>query len=179
MNGAPAASAGSRNSGSTLFLLFSMGGDRYALGAGEIVSVLPVPALKRIAEAPGWVAGVFVWQGQPVPVLDLGLRAFGVPTPHRTSTRLVLVAYGAAPAGGPLGLILERATDTLRCDAGAFRDYGLDNRDTPYLGPVYETPQGVVQRIQVAQLLPADVQARLFPTAQAGDGHAAMRGARS
>ena len=43
-----------------------------------------------------------------------------------------------------LGLILEQATDTLRCEPSAFRDYGLDNGGARYLGPVYEGPRGLV-----------------------------------
>ena len=57
-----------------------------------------------------------------------------------------------------LGLILEQATDTLRCDLGEFKPYGLDNRAAPYLGPVREDAHGLLQRIGVQDLLSAEVR---------------------
>ena len=63
-----------------------------------------------------------------------------------------------------LGLILEQATDTLRCDPTDFQPYGLDNRQAPYLGPVREDAQGLLQWVRVADLLDARVRALLFPS---------------
>ncbi|MCY1188235.1 hypothetical protein D9M73_293130 [compost metagenome] len=62
-----------------------------------------------------------------------------------------------------LGLILEQATDTLRCDPADFQPYGLDNCNAPYLGPVREDALGLVQWIQVGDLLPEAVRMLLFP----------------
>ncbi|WP_256657272.1 chemotaxis protein CheW [Pseudomonas sp. 2FE] len=150
-----------------LFLLFRLGADRYALDACEVIEVLPLLRLKPIAQAPHWVAGVFAHRDRLVPVLDLGALTFAQPAAARTSTRIVLVHYRAGEDGQahPLGLILEQATDTLRCNPGDFRDYGLDNQGAPYLGPVFEGAQGLVQWIRVQQLLPAAVRAILFPPA--------------
>ena len=70
--------------------------------------------------------------GAVVPVVDLSALSFGQAAAQRTSTRLVLVNYQPQPWVEPrrLGLILEQATDTLRCDLGEFKPYGLDNRET-------------------------------------------------
>ncbi len=141
-----------------LYLLFSLGKERYALAAREVVAVLPRVLLKHIPGAPAWVAGVFAFRGHLVPVIDLCHLSLGTPALQRTSTRTVLVHY----QGRQLGLILEQASDTLRCAADDFRDYGLSSAASPYLGPVLETPGGLVQRIHIEQLLPADVQALLF-----------------
>lgn len=70
-------STGDHRRTSKLFLLFRMEGDRYALDAREVVEVLPLLRLKRIPEAPEWVAGVFSHRGVLVPVLDLCAMAFG------------------------------------------------------------------------------------------------------
>ncbi|WP_017904993.1 chemotaxis protein CheW [Pseudomonas asplenii] len=155
------ASAPSRDS---LFLVFRIGGERYALGAVEIAEVLPRRPLKAIAHAPAWVAGVFAHRGSMVPVIDVSAMTFGQPAVDRTSTRLVLVRYRpeADAASALLGLILEQATDTLRCNPNDFQPYGLDNRQAPYLGPVREDGQGLVQRIRVNDLLGPEVRALLF-----------------
>ena len=148
-----------------LFLLFRIGAERYALQATEVAEVLPRLMLKPIAQAPHWVAGVFAHRGAIVPVIDLSALTFGRPAQARTSTRLVLVHYRAdetAPAQ-LLWLILEQATDTLRCHPSQFQPYGLDNREAPYLGPVREDAQGLLQWIRIADLLDDSVRALLFP----------------
>mgnify|MGYP001760238733 FL=1 len=99
-----------------------------------------------------------------VPVIDLSALTFGTSAQARTSTRLVLVNYQPQPWSEArwLGLILEQATDTLRCDPAEFQPYGLDNQQAPYLGPVREDAQGLMQWIGVADLLTAPVRALLF-----------------
>lgn len=149
-----------------LYLQFRMGGDRYALDVRDVVEVLPLRQLKQVPEAPAWVAGVFSHRGVLVPVLDLGVLAFGQPAQMRTSTRLVLVSYPLADESRWLGLILEQATDTLRCRPDEFRDYGLEQGAARYLGPVYQDAQGLVQRIRVEDLLPEPVRALLFPATE-------------
>ena len=147
-----------------LFLVFRIGSERYALKATEVAEVLPRLPLKPIAHAPQWVAGIFAHRGALVPVIDLSALTFGAPAQARTSTRLVLVNYQPEPwlEARWLGLILEQATDTLRCDPAQFQPYGLDNRQAPYLGPVREDALGLMQWIGVNDLLPDGVRAGLF-----------------
>ena len=147
-----------------LFLVFHIGDERYALKATEVAEVLPRLPLKPIAHAPVWVAGIFAHRGTLVPVIDLSALTFGKPAQARTSTRLVLVNYQPQPWVEPrrLGLILEQGTDTLRCDLGEFKPYGLDNREAPYLGLVREDALGLMQWIGVNELLTDDVRALLF-----------------
>ena len=156
-----------------LFLLFRIGTERYALEAAEVAEVLPRLMLKPVAHAPHWVAGVFAHRGAVVPVIDLNALTFAKPAHLRTSTRLVLVHYlpGGDRAAQRLGLILEQATDTLRCAVDEFKAYGLDNREAPYLGPVREDELGLLQWIRVQDLLTDDVRGLLFP-AQPMDLHA-------
>lgn len=142
-----------------LFLVFYIGDERYALPATDVVEVLPRLSLKPIAQAPVWVAGVFEHRGHMVPVIDISAMAFGQPAVARTSTRLVLVNYGERL----LGLMLEQASDTLRCDPADFQPYGVDNRDAPYLGPVRKDEKGLLQWVEVADLLSPAVRALLFP----------------
>ena len=148
-----------------LYLLFNLDQDRYALNVRQVVEVLPLRRLKRLPQAPSWVAGVFDYRGQMVPVLDLQARAVGRSAAALASTRLVLVHY--PPADKVLGLILEKATETRRLAAKAFCESGVAVGDASYLGAVQHSPQGLVQRIEVSGLLPADVCALLFPAAEA------------
>ncbi|NIE74451.1 purine-binding chemotaxis protein CheW [Pantoea sp. Ap-967] len=144
----------------TLYLQFRLGGQRFALDVHEVIEVLPRRPLKPIAQAPAWVAGILAHRGALVPVVDLCALSFAQPAAERTSTRLVLVRYCQQQV---LGLILEQATDTLRCAPEEFQPYGLDNGQAPYLGPVRQDAQGLLQRIEVNDLLPEAVRELLFP----------------
>lgn len=149
-----------------LYLQFHLGGQRFALDVREVIEVLPRRPLKPIAQAPAWVAGILAHRGLLVPVIDLAALSFAQPAAQRTSTRLVLVRYRGEHA---LGLVLEQATETLRCQPDAFQPYGLENGDARYLGPVLEDAQGLLQRIEVDQLLTDAVRQVLFPAVD-GEG---------
>ena len=149
---------GAKASKKRLFLVFYIGDERYALAATDVVEVLPRLPLKPIAQAPAWVAGVFAYRDRMIPVIDISAMTFGTEAVARTSTRLVLVKY----RGQLLGLLLEQASDTLRCDPADFQPYGIDNCDAPYLGPVRQDEAGLLQWLSIDDLLSPAVYALLF-----------------
>lgn len=146
----------------TLYLQFRLNQQRFALDVREVIEVLPRRPLKPIAQAPAWVAGILAHRGVLVPVVDLSALSFAQPAAERASTRLVLVHYRHDQV---LGLILEQATETLRCLPDEFQPYGLDNGEARYLGPVRQDAQGLLQRIVVDDLLTDCVRELLFPLA--------------
>ena len=152
-----------------LFLLFQIGEDHYALDTSQVAVVLSLVKLKQMPATAPWVAGVFTYRGQSVPVIDLSQLALGRPAQRRLSTRTVLVHY---PAPGPdsrlLGLILEKASEIMRREPSEFRDSGLDHDRgcAPYLGPVTDDARGLIQSVKIQDLLPPAVRAQLFPPAE-------------
>lgn len=146
-----------------LFLQFQLNDDRYAIDCAQILEVLPLLELKQLPQAPAGVAGAFNYRGTPVPVLDLSALAVGRPARALMSTRTLIVNYPDAQGHPhPLGLIVERATQTLRLQPGDFRDAGVDCANAPYLGPVHADDQGLVQWVDVQRLLPPAIGALLF-----------------
>lgn len=154
-----------------LFLLFQLGGDRYALDAGQVVEVLPLVALKALPGAARGVAGLLDYRGTAVPVVDLAALALGTAAAARVSTRLLIVRY-PSPAGDKrlLGLLAERTTETIKRDPADFQPIGVANGGAPYLGPVLHDPRGLIQRVEIGELLDAELRAVLFPeTCQTGE----------
>ncbi len=146
-----------------LFLLFQLGKDHYALEVGQVAEVLPLVSLKLIPQAPPAVAGVFDFRSEPVPVIDLSQMALGRPAQHRLSTRIILVHYiDSHGARHLLGLIAESVTETMRCEPSDFVATGIDNHAAPYLGPVATDARGLIQWVQVDQLLTPAVRDLLF-----------------
>jgi chemotaxis-related protein WspB len=146
-----------------LFLCFQLGNDRYALDCSQVIEVVPLLDIKRIPQAPAAVAGAFNYRGKPVQVIDLSVLALGRPARRHMSTRIIIVIYPDADgAQHRLGLIAEKATQTLRRDPADFTQSGVVNDDAPYLGPVATDANGLLQWIEVKKLLPASVRDVLF-----------------
>ena len=149
-----------------LFLCFQLGNDRYALDVSQVIEVVPLLGIKRIPQAPQAVAGAFNYRGEPIPVVDLSELALGRPARRHMSTRIIIVSYPDVDGTEhPLGLIAEKATETVRRDPADFRDSGVVNEGAPYLGPVAPDPHGLLQWIDVKKLLPPAVRDVLFKQA--------------
>jgi chemotaxis-related protein WspB len=146
-----------------LFILFQIGPDRYALSAGSIIEVLPLMNLKRIPCAPNGVAGVLNYRGTPVPVIDLNKMTLGQPAARRLSTRIILVKYPLeAQHPRMLGLIAEHATNMIQRSIQDFVETGVESDEARYLGKVTNDPGGLIQWVEVEQLLTAEVCQVLF-----------------
>ena len=146
-----------------LFLLFELGPDRYVLDVRQVAEVLPLVDIKRIPQAPAAVVGLFDYRGTAVPAVDVSQLTLGRPAERRLSTRIVLVDYpDAAGATRLLGLIAERATQTVRREPADFVVSSVTNDAAPYLGPVATDAQGLLQWVDARTLLPASVRDVLF-----------------
>lgn len=146
-----------------LFLLFKLGDDRYAIEAAKVAAVLPLVIAKVIPGVPAAVAGAFDYRGTLMPLIDLSQLALGRPAQPRRSTRIIVVDY--LVDGGdtqPLGLIAEYASETLACDPAEFVASGVRSDGAPYLGPVVTDARGIVQWVEIQQLLPDALRDLLF-----------------
>src|SRR5215470_14414003 len=85
-----------------LVLTFQVGREPMALDIRHVREVVPRVRLQPVSGAPDWLAGVFVYRGQVVPVLDLhrlpggGERLLGLLAAQVADIREV--PDGAAPA---------------------------------------------------------------------------------
>ena len=113
------------------------------------------------------MAGVFNYRGAPVPVIDLSQLTLGrparAPPEHAHHPRATIPTTTAATH--LLGLIAERATETMRREPADFVASGVTSDGAPYLGPVATDARGLVQWIDVSKLLPAIRARRVVQTA--------------
>jgi chemotaxis-related protein WspB len=145
-----------------LCILFRLGDARYALDASSILEILPLVNLNRVLRPPRGIAGLLNHRGVLIPVIDLSELALGYPAQPRLSTRIILAQCSEADGTRqPLGLITEHATEAMRCEPQDFVSSGILHDDAQYLGPVSMTPHGLVQRIELDQLLPATMRRSL------------------
>ena len=143
-----------------LALVFQVGRERYAVGVGQLVAVIPCPSLRPVPHAPPHVLGVFVYREKVVPVIDAGRLFGGDACPDRMSSRVLLINYGE---GRTLGLRVERATEVRRLEASQLADPGLAVGEAGYLGSMFVDGGRMVQLIETERLLAAPLRQLLFP----------------
>ncbi len=147
-----------------LFLQFSVGKERYALPASQVVEVIPAVHLKAIPATPEYVAGVMNYRDYPVPVLDLCALTVGRTCRKWFSTRIILVKYPWPPGTEEaiVGLMAEQTTELVQSDLSSFKPSGVYPEDAPFLGGVKGDRDGMVQQIEVKHLLPDHVREIIF-----------------
>jgi chemotaxis-related protein WspB len=142
-------------------LVFHIGADRYGLRLRDVVRVLPLLELKHLPQAPDSVAGLMDFHGRPVPVIDL-CRASGLPTGEDHFDTRIIVADYHSPDGTDhlLGLRAERVLGVQEVSETQLADSGV--RAAPFLGQVASDRQGMLQLVELEQLLPEPLRALLF-----------------
>ena len=151
-----------------LLLIFQAGGQTYGLDARNVIQVAPYPVCTPLPHAPAYVAGLATWRGRTVPVIDLSALIAGTPARPWLSTRLLVIDY-AMPDGRshPLGLVAEKAVETVVCEETRCEPQKVTIPDAPYLDGPTEHDGRLIQRLTVDELLPASVRDLLFPESEA------------
>lgn len=146
-----------------LWITFKAGQLRYAIEARTIVALAPRAILRPCVGVPAYIAGLFNFRGEPVPVVDLGQLLGGAPCPAHLSTRIILVPYAAQDGRQRIiGLMAEAVTETVEKQASEFADSGLASPETPYLGKLALGASGFIQQVIVERLLPKELEGMLF-----------------
>lgn len=146
-----------------LSLMFTAGGDRYALPVDTVREVTPMVVFREIAGAPLCVRGLMNYRGEIAPVIDLTALLCGRASMNRLSTRIVIVDYpGEDGKKHALGLLAERVTDAFSWDPSDARPPGIEIKDAPYLTGVVTDRQGMIQLVDATKILPPSLRETLF-----------------
>jgi chemotaxis-related protein WspB len=97
-----------------LGLLTQIGNVRFAVDARAVVEVVPRVALHPAPPAAGALAGLLLYRGRIIPVIDLGQALAGAPTPARLSARILIASCKVAQSPQQVGFIVEQVTEARR-----------------------------------------------------------------
>ena len=146
-----------------LLLLFQAAGRTFGLDASHILEVTPVPEFRPAPHAPAYIAGLLNYRGRTIPVLDLTHLLEGRASRPAFSTRLLLARYAPGGEGAVLGLVAERAVETVSCGDADFNATGIELPATPYLGKAVVLNGRIIQQLTLEEALGEEARTLLFP----------------
>ncbi|MHC5544946.1 chemotaxis protein CheW [Singulisphaera rosea] len=151
-----------------LLLVFKIADDAYAVDAEKVVEVVPRVNLRAVPHAPEYLAGLFHYRDTMAPVIDMNQLIDGHPCRDRLSTRIILVQSPVA-GGAPflLGLMAERVDDLKSVSGKRAMFPAMPLSGAPYLGPIIQADETLVQLIDVEQVLPEALREALFGALEA------------
>jgi chemotaxis-related protein WspB len=165
-----------------LLLTFTVGANRYAVDVTRVVELVPRVELRSIPHAPACFAGLLGFRGKMVLVVELGLLLDVGPCQDCLSTRIILVDDSPGDqnrrlrdqegsneetreartnpkvAQNLLGLVAEHVIDLTYVRPEQIIPAPVLLAQTPYLGPIIETDQGIVQLIVVEKVRDASLR---------------------
>lgn len=155
-------------------VLFHVGAERFAIDTASITEVIPGIPARRVPAAHPALVGVIDYRGRVVPVVDL-CRLFGLgDCPRRLSNRILVCHVGdAARRWGDadadarlLGVLAQDVTRIATLDPDAAGSHpGPETPGVGGLGRILRDEGGLLQLVEVRDLVPADVLAAMVGAA--------------
>ena len=151
-----------------LLILFQIGAHHYGLNTDNIVEIIPAIPLRSLPGTPEYLAGIFDYRGEIVPVIDISTLTIKKPAKVRLSTRIILFKFNfEKDQSRIIGLLAENMTDTLEVDPSKIQDTGITASDAPHLGPIIEYEDKLIQCVDIQKLISSELQKKLFSTHEA------------
>jgi chemotaxis-related protein WspB len=138
-----------------LVLTFQSGSDCLALEVRRVREVVPSVRLQAVECSPRWLAGVFIYRGQVVPVIDLSRLLGAAEHPANLSTRIILVAHNFDGQERLVGLLAAEVADIREMqetrDKSLFREKASEGL---FSGKLLVEGREIVQLVELDRLLP-------------------------
>jgi len=138
-----------------LALTFQIGTQRLALDVRQIREVVPWVPLQTQPGGPPWLAGLLLYRGTPVPVLDLHRLLQAGECPAHLSSRIILVTV----QGGLLGLLAAQVAELREVSPQAAQHLPLGGQD---LGPAVVENGSLLYLLELERLLPEAARSLLL-----------------
>jgi chemotaxis-related protein WspB len=137
-----------------LVLTFQVGSYHLALDVGQVHEIVPCVRLQSVACGPDWLAGVFIYRGKTVPVVELHRVLEQGKCPIHLSTRIILVHRSVDGQDGLLGLLAAKVADVKELPLPAVAPNRLATTGGPELGPILVDGREVIHLVELERLLP-------------------------
>lgn len=137
-----------------LIVTFQVGRDHLALDVRRVREIVPYVRLQPVACSPPWLAGVFIYRGQIVPVIDLHHLLEVGECPVHLSTRIILVPQEFNGQERLVGVLAAKVDDVRDMQPPSPTASRLGTPGRPALGPVLVHEQQILHLVELDRLLP-------------------------
>ena len=135
-----------------LALIFQVGTDKVAVDVRRVREVIPRVRLSVVNGGPPWIAGVFVYRGRVVPVVDLHRLTGAGECPLHLSSRIILFPYPLDIPESLVGLLATQVAEIREIRPGLVQPLpGQSGR--PGLGPALPDGSDVIRLLDPDFLL--------------------------
>jgi chemotaxis-related protein WspB len=135
-----------------LALIFQVGRDKVAVDVRRVREVIPRVRLTSVNSGPSWIAGVFVYRGRVVPVVDLHRLTGAGECPPHLSSRIILFPYPVDAPESLVGLLATQVAEIREVRPGLVQPIpGTPGR--PSLGPGLPDGAGILRLLDPDWLL--------------------------
>jgi len=146
-----------------LLLLFTIGDERYGIEANQVLEIWPLLPLKPMNRTPDYIAGLASCRKQLIPVVDISKLYINKPVESRISTRIILTKVkDLSGAEYVFGIAAEHVTDTINIEDQVVASIGVKSEGGGLIGQEVLVNDQLIQKINVAELLPMDLYNQLF-----------------
>lgn len=135
-----------------LALIFQVGRDKVAVDVRRVHEVVPRVRLSPVNGGPPWIAGVFVYRGRVVPVVDLHRLTGAGDCPPHLSSRIILFPYPADVPESLVGLLATQVAE-IREVRPALVQPLPGEAGRPGLGPAMPDAAGILRLLDADWLL--------------------------
>lgn len=135
-----------------LALIFQVGRDTVAVDVRRVREVVPRVRLSVVNGGPRWMAGVFVYRGRVVPVVDLHQLVGAGECPPHLSSRIILFPWPLDVPEALVGLLATQVAEIREVRPGLVQPIpGEAGR--PGLGPALPDGEGILRLLDPDWLL--------------------------
>lgn len=135
-----------------LALMFQVGRDTVAVDVRRVREVVPRVQLSAVNGGPPWMAGVFVYRGHVVPVVDLHKLTGAGDCPPHLSSRIILFPWPADSPDSLVGLLATQVAEIREIPTGNVQPIP-GSPDQPGLGPALPDGHGIIRILNPDWLL--------------------------
>ncbi len=150
-----------------MVLTFQLGTEAHAMDIRHVHEVVPLVHLRQATGGPEWLAGLFVYHGTVIPVVDMHRLAGSGECPTHLSSRIILSPVRSTNGGERLlGFLATQVADIRSISA---EDQSLSNlapEGKANFGAIIADGANTLRLIDPARLLPESALRQLtsFPT---------------
>ena len=135
-----------------LALIFQAGRDKVAVAVRRVREVVPRVRLSPVNGGPSWIAGVFVYRGRVVPVVDLHRLTGAGECPPHLSSRIILFPYPLDVPESLIGLLATQVAEIREIRPGLVQPLPSE-AGNPGLGPALPDGAGILRLLDPDWLL--------------------------